>query len=60
MISVEYRNLRHIIKRIGDDIPMIGLSYSNTKSSEIYKNLGAVAQYIQGHVCGEICIMKLP
>ncbi|MCB0463826.1 MAG: ATP-dependent DNA helicase RecQ, partial [Flavobacteriaceae bacterium] len=38
----EYRNLRHIIKRIGDDIPMIGLTATATPKvqEDILKNLG--------------------
>jgi len=38
----EYRNLRHIIKRIGDDIPMIGLTATATPKvqEDIIKNLG--------------------
>jgi len=38
----EYRNLRHIIKRIGDNIPMIGLTATATPKvqEDILKNLG--------------------
>jgi len=38
----EYRNLKHIIKRIGDDIPMIGLTATATPKvqEDILKNLG--------------------
>ena len=38
----EYRNLRHIIKRIGDGIPMIGLTATATPKvqEDILKNLG--------------------
>ncbi len=38
----EYRNLRHIIKRIGDDIPIIGLTATATPKvqEDIIKNLG--------------------
>jgi ATP-dependent DNA helicase RecQ len=38
----EYRNLRHILKRIGEDIPMIGLTATATPKvqSDILKNLG--------------------
>ncbi len=38
----EYRNLRHIIKRIGDDIPIIGLTATATPKvqEDILKNLG--------------------
>lgn len=38
----EYRNLRHIIKRIGDNIPMIGLTATATVKvqEDILKNLG--------------------
>jgi ATP-dependent DNA helicase RecQ len=40
----EYRNLRHIIKRIGDDIPIIGLTATATPKvqEDILKNLGIV------------------
>ncbi|WP_299116721.1 DNA helicase RecQ [uncultured Winogradskyella sp.] len=38
----EYRNLRHIIKRIGDDIPIVGLTATATPKvqEDILKNLG--------------------
>ncbi|NQX84398.1 MAG: DNA helicase RecQ [Flavobacteriaceae bacterium] len=38
----EYRNLRHIIKRIGDNIPIIGLTATATPKvqEDILKNLG--------------------
>ena len=38
----EYRNLRHIIKRIGDNIPMVGLTATATPKvqEDILKNLG--------------------
>ena len=38
----EYRNLRHIISRIGDDIPIIGLTATATPKvqEDILKNLG--------------------
>lgn len=38
----EYRNLRHIIKRIGDNIPIIGLTATATPKvqEDIIKNLG--------------------
>lgn len=38
----EYRNLRHIIKRIGNDIPIIGLTATATPKvqEDILKNLG--------------------
>ncbi|MCH4821553.1 DNA helicase RecQ [Gramella lutea] len=38
----EYRNLRHILKRIGDDIPVIGLTATATPKvqEDILKNLG--------------------
>jgi ATP-dependent DNA helicase RecQ len=38
----EYRNLRHIVKRIGDDIPIIGLTATATPKvqEDILKNLG--------------------
>jgi ATP-dependent DNA helicase RecQ len=38
----EYRNLQHIIKRIGDDIPIIGLTATATPKvqDDILKNLG--------------------
>ncbi|WP_422105098.1 DNA helicase RecQ [Winogradskyella sp.] len=38
----EYRNLRHIIKRIGDDIPIIGLTATATPKvqEDILKSLG--------------------
>lgn len=38
----EYRNLKHIIKRIGDDIPIIGLTATATPKvqEDILKNLG--------------------
>ncbi|SHG37930.1 ATP-dependent DNA helicase RecQ [Salegentibacter echinorum] len=38
----EYRNLRHIIKRIGDDIPIIALTATATPKvqEDILKNLG--------------------
>lgn len=38
----EYRNLRHIIKRIGEDIPIIGLTATATPKvqEDIIKNLG--------------------
>ncbi|PNQ72073.1 ATP-dependent DNA helicase RecQ [Hanstruepera neustonica] len=38
----EYRNLRHIIARIGDDIPIIGLTATATPKvqEDILKNLG--------------------
>ncbi|MBD0823897.1 RecQ family ATP-dependent DNA helicase [Aestuariibaculum marinum] len=38
----EYRNLRHIIARIGDDIPIIGLTATATPKvqEDIIKNLG--------------------
>jgi len=38
----EYRNLRHIVKRIGDNIPMIGLTATATPKvqEDILKNLG--------------------
>ena len=38
----EYRNLRHIIKRIGENIPMIGLTATATPKvqEDILKNLG--------------------
>lgn len=38
----EYRNLRHIIKRIGDNIPLIGLTATATPKvqEDILKNLG--------------------
>ncbi|SDB22879.1 ATP-dependent DNA helicase RecQ [Flavobacteriaceae bacterium MAR_2010_188] len=40
----EYRNLRHIIKRIGDDIPIIGLTATATPKvqEDILKNLDMV------------------
>ena len=40
----EYRNLRHIIKRIGDNIPIIGLTATATPKvqEDILKNLGMV------------------
>lgn len=38
----EYRNLRNIIKRIGEDIPIIGLTATATPKvqEDILKNLG--------------------
>lgn len=38
----EYRNLRHIIKRIGDDIPIVGLTATATPKvqEDILKSLG--------------------
>ncbi len=38
----EYRNLRHIVKRIGDNIPIIGLTATATPKvqEDILKNLG--------------------
>ena len=41
----EYRNLRHIIKRIGDNIPMVGLTATATPQvqADILKNLGITA-----------------
>lgn len=38
----EYRNLRHIVKRIGEDIPIIGLTATATPKvqEDILKNLG--------------------
>ena len=38
----EYRNLRHIVKRIGEDIPLIGLTATATPKvqEDILKNLG--------------------
>ena len=40
--SAEYRNLRHIVKRIGIDIPIIGLTATATPKvqEDILKNLG--------------------
>lgn len=38
----EYRNLKHIIKRIGDDIPIVGLTATATPKvqEDVLKNLG--------------------
>lgn len=40
----EYRNLRHIVKRIGDNIPIIGLTATATPKvqEDILKNLGII------------------
>ena len=57
----EYRNLRTIIKRIGDNIPIIGLTATATPKvqEDILKNLAmSDANTFKASLTGLICIMK--